>query len=191
MQQGRTRRYKQVRPNCLCDASQWRRTWSRTTANGSSATRGFHSCTPSIPLGSSTRRPGAPLPLCSYVTRGLVVVDPTLGACLVMCSPRHLIPHLSHVYIRSTHSFRPQGVAFISFLWALGRFRLRAWGSKTTRESSITISSYTNTWASLVYFKQSIRGPDLLMNYCTISQCSDQINSRAYSFKPIPHEETS
>ena len=89
--------------------------------------RVFHS---GGPLRSSTRYPGAPLPLCSYVTRGLVIVDRTFCACLVTCSSRHLTPHLSDVYIRTTHSFRPQGIAFISFLCVLGRYRLRAWGSK-------------------------------------------------------------
>ena len=49
-----------------CDASQWRRTWSRSTANGSSTTRGFHSGTPGtpgIPLGWSTQKFDTPAPL--------------------------------------------------------------------------------------------------------------------------------
>ena len=95
-----------------CDTSQWRRTWSRTTANGSSATRGYHSGTPGIPLGSSTRGPGAPLPLCSYVTGGRLVIDRIRGACLVTCSSRHLTSHIFHSYISTTHSLRPQGLCY-------------------------------------------------------------------------------
>ena len=100
--------------NDICDASQWRPTWSRTTDNGSSATRVFHSDTPGVPLGSSTRYPGAPLPLCSYIIRGLVVVDRTRGACLVTCSSGHLTSCLSHSYISTTHSLRPQACVFFS-----------------------------------------------------------------------------
>ena len=60
------------------------------------STREFHSGAPGVPLSSSTRYPGAPLPLCSYVNRGLLVVDRTLCACPVTCklSSRHLTSHL-------------------------------------------------------------------------------------------------
>ena len=101
---------------------------------------GFHSGTPGIPLRGSTRYPGAPLPLCSYSTRCLVVVDRTLCACPVTCSSRHLTSHLFHsyiyIYIYKHYSFpSPTGLCCLS-LFVLGQYRLRAWGSKTTRESS-------------------------------------------------------
>ena len=92
-------------------------------------------------LGTTALVPGLPLlpPLafdaviparhslgCLYVTRGLCVVDRTVGACLITCSPRHLTSHLFHSYISTTHSLRPQA-CIISFLCVLGRYRLRAW----------------------------------------------------------------
>ena len=43
-----------------------------------------------------------------YVTRGLGVVDRTVGACPITCSPTHLTSHLFHSYISTTHSLRPQ-----------------------------------------------------------------------------------
>ena len=43
---------------------------------------------------------------CPYVTRGLDVVDRTLGACPVTRSSRHLTSHLFHSYISTTHSLR-------------------------------------------------------------------------------------
>ena len=55
---------------------------------------------------------------CPYVTRGLGVVDRTLGACPVFTrSSRHLTSHLFHSYTRisTTHSLRPQACV-ISFL---------------------------------------------------------------------------
>ena len=98
------------------DASQWRRSWSRTTAIGSSATRGFHSGSPGITRRGFNRYPGVPLPLCSYIIRGLIVVDRTLGACLVTCSSRHVTSYLFHSYISTTHSLHPQGLCFILVL---------------------------------------------------------------------------
>ena len=49
-----------------------------------------------------------------YVTRGLRVVDRTVGACPITCSPRHLTSHLFHSYISTTHSPCPQACV-ISF----------------------------------------------------------------------------
>ena len=67
---------------------------------------------------------------CPYVTRGLGVVDRTLGACPVTRSSRHLASHLSHSYI-STLSLRSHW----PFPFCVSRsVRLRAWGSNT-RES--------------------------------------------------------
>ena len=60
---------------------------------------------------------------CPYVTRGLGVVDRTLGACPVTCSPRHLTSHLSHIY---KHSFSSITLAF-SLLCVSRSVRLRAW----------------------------------------------------------------
>ena len=70
----------------------------------------------------------------SYVTRGmgaLGVVDRTLIAFPATCSSRHLTSHLSHSYIsiHSLHSHWP-----FPFWCVLSQSRLRAWGSKTTRE---------------------------------------------------------
>ena len=50
-----------------------------------------------------------------YVTRGLGVVDRTVGTCPITCSPRHLTSHLFHSYISTTHSLRLQA-RVISFL---------------------------------------------------------------------------
>ena len=61
-----------------------------------------------------------------YVTR---VVDRTVGACPITCSPRHLPSHLFHSYISTTHSLRPRA-CISSFCVILGRYRLRAWGSE-------------------------------------------------------------
>ena len=73
------------------------------------------------------------------------VFDRTVGACYIICSPRHLTSHLFHSYI-STHSLQSHWpfslLCFVSFCVILGRYRLRAWSSKTTRQTSI--SSYTN-----------------------------------------------
>ena len=56
----------------------------------------------------------------SYITRGLGVVDCTLGACPSTCSPRHLTSHLSHTHISTIHSLRPQGLNFVpSFLFCV------------------------------------------------------------------------
>ena len=91
--------------------------------------RVFHS---GGPLSSSTRGPGAPLPLCSC----LVVVDRTLCACPVTCSSWHLTSHLFHSYISTTHSLRPQGFAsFLSCLFSVST-GYEPWALKTTRESS-------------------------------------------------------
>ena len=135
--------YLQSAHSAVCDASQWRRTWSRTTANGSSATRVFHSGIPVVPLRSSTRYPGSPLPLCFYVTRGLVVVDRTLCACLVTCSSRHLTSHLSHSYISTTHSLRPQGLCY-SFPCVFSVSTGYEPGVLRRRESYWHLNSYTN-----------------------------------------------
>ena len=79
----------------------------------------------SIALGACCRSTGAPLPFCSYVTRGLCVVDRTVGACPITCSPRHLTSHLFHSYISTIYSL-PSQACIIYFLF-LGRYRLRAW----------------------------------------------------------------
>ena len=59
-----------------------------------------------------------------YVTRVLGVVDRTVNACPITCSPRHLTSHLFHSYI-STHSLRSHWP--FPFCVILGRYRLRAW----------------------------------------------------------------
>ena len=97
-------------------------------------TSGLRLGTSGLRFSALVNRGTAPLPLCSYITRGLVVVDLTLGVCPFTCSSRHLTSHPFHSYISSTHSFRPQGPVFYSFLCVLFLFRLRAWGSRTTRE---------------------------------------------------------
>ena len=61
----------------------------------------------------STRYPGAPIPLCSYITRGMEVVDRTRGVCPVTCCSKHLTSHLFHSYISTTHSLRPQGLCIL------------------------------------------------------------------------------
>ena len=64
-------------------------------------------------LGAPRRYPGA-TPLfvfCpSYITRGLIVVDRTRGACPVTCSSRHLTSHSYpfHSYISTAHFSHPQ-----------------------------------------------------------------------------------
>ena len=74
--------------------------------------------------GVPLRGTGAPLPFCSYITGGLVVVDRARAACPVTCSYRHLtsylfrafdLSHSSHSYINTTHSLRPQACV-VSFL---------------------------------------------------------------------------
>ena len=68
-----------------------------------------------------------------YVNRVQGVVDRTVGACPITCSPKHLTYDLFHSYISTTHSLHPQGLCISFFCVILGRYRLRAWGSKTTR----------------------------------------------------------
>ena len=59
---------------------------------------------------------------CPYITRGLCVVDRTVGACPMTCSPRHLTSHLFHSYISTTQSLRPQAciISFCVFLVVTG-----------------------------------------------------------------------
>ena len=74
----------------------------------------------------------------SYVTRACVV-DRTVGACPITCSPRHLTSHLSHTYI-STHSLHSHWVYF--FLCDSRSVRLRAWGSEDNER--VIVSRYTS-----------------------------------------------
>ena len=88
----------------------------------------FYSCA----VGVDVRVSAACHSLCPFVTRGLGgVVDRSFGACPVTCSSRHMTSYLFYSYI-STHPLRSQWEPFP--LCMLGRSRLRALGSKTTRE---------------------------------------------------------
>ena len=77
-----------------------------------------------------------------YVTRGLDVVDRTLGACHVTGGSRHLTSPFTLIYSYK-HSFSSITLT-IPFWCVLGRSRLRAWGSNTTRGSSTSA-----TWVAI------------------------------------------
>ena len=92
-------------------------------------------------LGADTPRLSLPGP---YVTRGLGAVDRTVGACPLgplRVVPASQAPNLSPLSFLFKHcSFSsPTGPVLYSFPCVLGRYRLRAWGSNTTRESSSII----------------------------------------------------
>ena len=84
-------------------------------------------------LGCSAPIPRATPSLGPYITRGEEFVDRTLRACFVTCSPRHDLSPLSLLYKHCSFS-SPTGPVLHSFLCVLGRFRLRAWVLKTTKE---------------------------------------------------------
>ena len=101
-----------------CGVSDWRR---------ASVPRG---------LGASVRCLGKPRHCATPShTRGLGVVDRTLGECPVTCSSRHLTSHALHSYISTTSS--SPNVLYFVFVWSRS-VRLRAWGSKITREFGYT-----------------------------------------------------
>ena len=90
--------------------------------------------------GDSAPIPHATPSIGPYVTRGLCVVDRTLGACPATCSSRHLTFHFSHTYIstRSLHSHW-----LFPFWRVLGLSRLRAWTNRDNERVDI-LSSYTS-----------------------------------------------
>ena len=111
-----------------CDASQWRRTWSKTTANGSTATQGFHSNISGILLRSFSRGRVPSFHFCSYVTLGFVVVDCTFCAYFIKCSFRNLTCHLFRFYISTVVCL------FTDLCIFVGQYRLRAVGSNSLNE---------------------------------------------------------
>ena len=135
---------------CLLTPASRRRTLPRTSANGSSATRGvplgyfrYSGCSIRVP--STRRRYPAPLPRAPLRNpRSDCYWSHSFCVCLLTCSSRHLTSRLIHAfrafdlslssyYISITHSLRSRGLLF-SFWCVLGQSRLRAWGSNTTRE---------------------------------------------------------
>ena len=117
----------------MCDASKWRLGTTAVVSN-----------LPLLPPDTTAVVPGLP-PLaldaviparhslgCPYVTRGLCVVDCTVGACPITWSPRHLTSHLFHPYISTTHSLRPQACIISFYVFSV---RLRACRVLRQRES--------------------------------------------------------
>ena len=89
----------------MCDASKWR---FGTTA-----------VVPGLPsLSLDAVIPARHSLECSYVTRGQCVVDRTVGACPITCSPRHLTSRLSHIY---KHSFSLYHIGLFLFCVFLGQ----------------------------------------------------------------------
>ena len=109
-----------------CDASKWRLGTTTVVPGLSLLPPGTTAVVPGLfPLALDAVIPARHSLGCPYVTRGLCVVDRTVGACPITCSPRHLTSYLSHPYI-STHSLRSH--------WPLALFpslcfsvSLRAW----------------------------------------------------------------
>ena len=93
-----------------------------------------------------------------YVTRALRVVDRTVGACPITCSPRHLTSHLFHSYISSTHSLRPQACV-ISFPCDLSVSQATSLGFWRQRDSHLSrYTSRIKTETSHQYNLEVIRG---------------------------------
>ena len=107
-----------------CDASKWRLGTTAIPVYRYTAWYYRHSTWSTLVLALDAVIPARHSLGCPYVTRGLCVVDRTVGACPITGSPRHLTSYLSFSYI-STHSLRSHWPFPLCVF--LRSVRLRAW----------------------------------------------------------------